>query len=77
MRSLFVDKDKFKHSVHGGRQCVDCHTNITQVPHAPVQIKVELRQLPREACGQPLRRKARRKQFATLGFVVTRKSTSS
>ena len=33
VRSLYVDKDKFLHSVHGSRDCVDCHKQITQVPH--------------------------------------------
>ncbi len=33
MRSLYVMKDKFAGSVHGGRACVDCHTQITEVPH--------------------------------------------
>ena len=33
MRNLYVDKDKFKNSVHGKWQCVDCHKQITQVPH--------------------------------------------
>jgi hypothetical protein len=41
MRSLYVDKDKFKNSVHGKWQCVDCHKQITQVPHEKLdRIKV-------------------------------------
>jgi len=41
IRSLTVDTDKFEHSVHGDRQCVDCHTNITEVPHKPVPVQVD------------------------------------
>jgi cytochrome c551/c552 len=35
-RSLHVEKERFEHSVHGKRQCVDCHGDITEVPHQPV-----------------------------------------
>jgi len=41
LRSLYVDKDKFKNSVHGKWQCVDCHKQVTQVPHEKLdRIKV-------------------------------------
>ena len=40
MRDLHVIQDKFQQSVHGKRQCVDCHTNITKVPHEKVEVKV-------------------------------------
>jgi len=34
-RSLFVDRDQFTRSVHGGKLgCTDCHADITDVPHA-------------------------------------------
>jgi len=32
--------DRFLGSVHGKRQCVECHTNIKKVPHDPVEVKV-------------------------------------
>jgi cytochrome b subunit of formate dehydrogenase len=32
-RSLHVVKDKFEKSVHGKRQCVECHKDITEIPH--------------------------------------------
>jgi len=35
-----VLKDRFLGSVHGQRQCVECHTNITKVPHEKVVVKV-------------------------------------
>jgi cytochrome b subunit of formate dehydrogenase len=33
-------KDRFIGSVHGKRNCVECHTNITKVPHEKVQVQV-------------------------------------
>ena len=67
-RSLSVDVQKFTHSVHGGRQCVECHTNITTVPHQPVAISVDC-----VSCHENLWAKAqaegKTQQFATLGFV--------
>jgi cytochrome b subunit of formate dehydrogenase len=33
MRPLHVTKGKFGKSVHGKRLCVDCHTDITEIPH--------------------------------------------
>ena len=69
-RSLSVDVEKFKHSVHGGRQCVECHTNITTVPHQPVEIRVNC-----VGCHENLLAKAQKdgntQQSATLGFVVS------
>ena len=70
MRSLTVTPDKFEHSVHGGLQCVDCHTNITQAPHQPTQVVVncischENRWAAAEKAGKT-------KEFATLGRVTT------
>src|SRR5450756_1987518 len=32
--------DRFLGSVHGQRQCVECHTNSTEVPHEKVVVKV-------------------------------------
>ena len=41
MRSLYIDPSKFTDSVHGKRACVDCHQQITQVPHEKLErIKV-------------------------------------
>jgi cytochrome b subunit of formate dehydrogenase len=35
-----VLKDRFLGSVHGKRQCVECHTNVTKIPHDKVEVKV-------------------------------------
>ena len=32
-RPLHVIRDKFGRSVHGNRSCVECHTDITEIPH--------------------------------------------
>ena len=43
--SLFVDQNKFKHSVHGRMfQCVDCHTDVKSLAHEKPPEKV--------SCGQ-------------------------
>lgn len=52
-RSLFVDRDEFKKSVHGGKLgCTDCHADITEIPHAskPFKTKREFTIAFYEAC---------------------------
>lgn len=40
VRSLFVDREAFNRSVHGGKLgCTDCHSDITEVPHASKPFK--------------------------------------
>ena len=40
-RNLHVIADKFGKSVHGKRLCVECHKNITAIPHEPgTEVKV-------------------------------------
>jgi cytochrome c551/c552/cytochrome b subunit of formate dehydrogenase len=34
-RPLHVTKDRFEYSVHGKRECVECHKDITEIPHRP------------------------------------------
>ena len=31
--SLFVDLNRFENSIHGGFECIDCHTSIQEIPH--------------------------------------------
>ena len=53
VQSLYVDRDEFEHSVHGGKLgCTDCHTDITDVPHVskPFQTKREFTIAYYEAC---------------------------
>jgi len=35
MRALSLLPDKFEHSVHGARSCIDCHSDVTAIPHGP------------------------------------------
>jgi predicted CXXCH cytochrome family protein len=52
-RSLFVDQQVFARSVHGGKLgCTDCHTDMTEVPHAskPFRTKREFTIAYYEAC---------------------------
>ena len=32
--------DRFDGSVHGKLQCVECHTNVTTIPHGKIEVKV-------------------------------------
>jgi cytochrome b subunit of formate dehydrogenase len=72
-RSLYVDKDKFSHSVHGARDCVDCHTNITSAPHEPVQVQVSCVNC-HEALWKQAQDQGKTKENATLGLVADRVS---
>ena len=69
MRSLHVDKDKFGGSVHGKRECVECHKDITAIPHEKKPLKVSC-----VTCHQQLWDTAERQgttaQNARLGVVV-------
>lgn len=69
-KPLHVTAARFAASVHGKRQCVECHTDITEVPHQPgVQRKVSC-----VNCHDELWKEAQRqgttKEHARLGVVV-------
>jgi cytochrome b subunit of formate dehydrogenase len=42
--SLYVDMAKYKESVHGDNDCVSCHSQIEEIPHAD--------ELPKVNCGE-------------------------
>ncbi len=69
MRSLHVEKQKFENSVHGKRLCIECHQNITSIPHEKVEVRVGCVQ-----CHQNLWSAAQRENktegHAKLGVVV-------
>ncbi len=39
--SLYVDSTAFFHSVHGSFNCIDCHTDIEEIPHPEDLAKVD------------------------------------
>ncbi len=69
-RPLSLQRRRFEGSVHGKRQCTECHTDITTIPHAPgVQHKVSCIN-----CHDALWKKAQQegttKDHERLGVVV-------
>ena len=68
-RPLHVAKEKFELSVHAKRRCVECHTDITEIPHkrtGPVRVGCV-------QCHQDMWRaleEDRRKDYERLGVVV-------
>jgi cytochrome c551/c552/cytochrome b subunit of formate dehydrogenase len=68
-RPLHVVKEKFELSVHAKRRCVECHTDITEIPHQRTgPIRVGCIQ-----CHQDMWRSLeedRRKDYERLGVVV-------
>lgn len=40
---LFVDPMRLRLSIHKDRKCVDCHADVTEVPHATLPQKVDCR----------------------------------
>jgi len=45
--SLFVDQDKFEHSIHGKNLCTSCHSDITDLPHSETHKPVSCSQCHR------------------------------
>ena len=69
-RSLHVVGDKFQQSVHGKRLCVECHKDITEIPHEKgVQHKVSCVQC-HEDLWEAAKKENKTKEFARLGVVV-------
>jgi cytochrome b subunit of formate dehydrogenase len=69
-RSLHVVGDKFKQSVHAKRLCVECHKDITAIPHDKVgPLRVGCVQC-HEDLWDTARKENKTKDFARLGVVV-------
>ena len=68
-RSLHVIKDKFEKSVHGSRQCVECHQDIREIPHEKA-----VRRVSCVTCHERLLESAQKNgkttEHARLGVVV-------
>ena len=70
MRDLYVVKDKFEKSVHGKRLCVDCHKDITDIPHKNIgQHKVSCVQC-HEDLWKAAQQENKTQENAKLGVVV-------
>ena len=70
MRQLHISPDRFGQSVHGKRFCVECHKDITEIPHREfVERKVSCVQCHRKLWDEA-QREGRTAEFARLGEVV-------
>ncbi len=70
MRQLHVIPDKFGKSVHGKRLCVDCHLDITEIPHKTGQThKVSCVQC-HEDLWTAAQKENKTQENARLGVVV-------
>ena len=70
MRQLHISPDRFGQSVHGKRFCVECHKDITEIPHREfVERKVSCVQCHRKLWDEA-KRGGRTQEFARLGEVV-------
>ncbi len=70
MRPLHVAGDRFGHSVHGKRLCVDCHKDITEIPHKKgVDHKVSCVQCHEELWATAIK-EDKTTENARLGVVV-------
>jgi cytochrome b subunit of formate dehydrogenase len=69
-RPLHVIPEKFEKSVHGKRQCVECHSNITEIPHAPgTRVQVSCVTC-HESLWQKAQQEGKTKENERLGVVV-------
>ena len=70
LRSLHVIPDKFGKSVHGKRLCVECHLDITEIPHKTgVDHKVSCVQC-HESLWDTAKKENTTKEHERLGVVV-------
>lgn len=71
MRPMHVAKGKFGKSVHGKRLCVDCHTDITEIPHKEgVDHKVSCVSCHKKLWEQA-KDEGKAKENERLGVVIT------
>jgi thiosulfate reductase cytochrome b subunit len=69
-RNLHVIPDKFGKSVHGKRLCVECHKNITAIPHEPgSQVRVSCVEC-HESQWKSAQMEGRTKEAERMGAVV-------
>ena len=64
-----VLKDRFLGSVHGKLNCVECHTNVTKIPHEKVEVKVSCVSC-HESRLEDAKEKSKVAEIATLTRVI-------
>jgi cytochrome c551/c552/cytochrome b subunit of formate dehydrogenase len=70
-RPLHVVRDKFELSVHGKRQCVECHQDITEIPHQKAgPLKVSCVQCHQKLWQASEEDKSGELKYKRLGVVV-------
>ena len=70
MRQLHVSRGDFEQSVHGNRSCVECHKDVTEIPHRKgVDRKVGC-VLCHEKLWQAAQEENKTEELARLGVVV-------
>jgi len=69
-RPLHVIKDKFGKSVHGTRNCVECHTDITEIPHKTGVTHTVSCVTCHKALWDAAKAENKTKEHARLGVVV-------
>lgn len=70
-RSLHIDKERFKDSVHGSRDCVNCHRDITKIPHNKgVERKVGCVKCHQDLYAEGKKEGLETEEQARLGVVV-------
>ena len=70
MRQLSVQQDRFEKSVHGKRLCVDCHKDITEIPHKPGVVHKVSCVTCHEELWENAQTENKTQQNARLGVVV-------
>jgi cytochrome b subunit of formate dehydrogenase/ribosomal protein S27E len=69
LRSLHVAAELFDQSVHGKRQCVECHQNITAIPHGKEGVRVSCISCHERIWDEALR-EGRTQEVQRMGNVV-------
>jgi cytochrome b subunit of formate dehydrogenase len=69
LRLLHVNNERFEHSAHGKRQCVECHQDITTIPHEKTLLRVSCIGCHEQIWDQALAEN-RQREFERLGAVV-------
>lgn len=71
MRHLDVAKERFENSVHGKRLCVECHKEITEIPHQKIEhLKVSCVQC-HQSLWETAQKENKTQEFAKLEVVVS------